>query len=89
MPVKVMPDTVSSICGLADGFSHCPHTVSFTDSDNNPVTFPYNGFTWNAATFVLTLDPAQALQFCSLNAIVSLASNPLVTRTQVITSTII
>ena len=79
--IKVMPDTVSSVCGLADGFTQCPHSVSFTDSANNPVTFPHNGFTWNAATFVLTLDPAQALHFCSLNAIVSLASNPLVTRT--------
>jgi hypothetical protein len=74
--VKVMPDTVSRVCGLADGFTKCPHSVSFTDSAHNPVTFPFNGFTWNAATFDLTLDPAQALQFCSLNAIVSLASNP-------------
>ncbi len=58
--LKVMPDTVSSVCGLADGFTNCPHTVSFKDSDDNPVTFPRNGFFWNAETSVLTLDPAQA-----------------------------
>jgi hypothetical protein len=27
--IKIMPDTVSSVCGNGDGFTHCPHTVNF------------------------------------------------------------
>jgi len=82
-----MPDSVSKVCGLEDGYSHCPHTVTFTDSNDNPINFPYNGFSWDASEFILTLNPAQALQYDSLKAIIGLVDHPSVTRTQVIEST--
>jgi hypothetical protein len=43
-----IPDTVSSVCGSADGFSKCglgPRYVSFKDKMTGlMVTFPYKGF---------------------------------------------
>jgi hypothetical protein len=69
--IIVMPDTVSSVCGLADGITYCPHIVSFINKGTGlSVTFPYNGFGWNAATSVLTLNPALALPSCVLTATV-------------------
>jgi len=56
-----MPDKVSSECGNADGFTHCPHSVSFIFTDNSALTFPnagFPGFTWNSATSELTINPA-------------------------------
>jgi hypothetical protein len=57
---KQFPDTISSVCGSADGTSKCGiRSVSFYDSGVLISTFPYKGFTWNDATSVGTLDPAQ------------------------------
>ena len=43
-----MPDTVSSVCGLADGFSNCglgPRVIFFKDKITGElITFPYKGF---------------------------------------------
>jgi hypothetical protein len=87
-----MPDTVSAVCGLADGFSKCglgPRVITFTDKiTGQPVAFPYNGFTWNAVTSVLTRDPAQAAAgTCVLTATVTLVNYPTVFYSQDITST--
>jgi hypothetical protein len=86
--IAVFPDTVSSVCGLADGITKCGlvRVISFTEA-TNPVTFPINGFTWNAATSILTLDPASALPYYALTAtvsVVSLGEN----RSQVIMATV-
>jgi hypothetical protein len=60
--VKVLPDTMSSVCGLADGFSFCPHGIKFTNKETGmPVTFPFNGHSWNAKTYELTINPTKAL----------------------------
>ena len=72
-----MPDKVSSECGNADGFTYCPHTVSFRLADNNALTFPNAGFpgvTWNSVTSELTIDPALAQTF-SFNAKVSITGS--------------
>ena len=86
-----MPDTVSSVCGPADGFTKCglgPRVMSFKDKDTgNPVTFPYKGFTWNAVLWVLTLDPAQTAGTCVLTATLSLVNYPTVFYSKDITST--
>ena len=41
-----MPDTVSSVCGLADGFKKCgPRFIVFKDKVTGQlITFPYKGF---------------------------------------------
>ena len=48
-----MPDTVSSVCGNADGFTKCglgPRVIIYTDKmTGQPVTFHYKGFEWNNA----------------------------------------
>ncbi len=89
--IKVMLDTVSSVCGLADGFSYCPHSsVIFKDKSSGlQVTFPNNGFSWNAATSELTVNPAFVFKPCVLTVTVSLVSNPSVNYNQEITWTII
>ncbi len=70
-----MPETVSSVCGLADGFSKCPRVIIFTDKMTGQlVAFPYKGFQWNAAASVLTLNPAQAVATCVLTATLQLAN---------------
>jgi hypothetical protein len=47
---KQMPDTVSSVCGNADGFKKCGlRTVVFTDKMTGfQITFPYKGFELNS-----------------------------------------
>ena len=57
--MKVLLDTVSSVCGLADGFTFCPHSIEFRNKETGTiVTFPSNGHSWNAKTFELTINPA-------------------------------
>ncbi len=47
------PDTESSVCGNADGFTKCglgPRVIIYTDKmTGQTVTFPYKGFELNAA----------------------------------------
>ncbi len=70
--ITVFPDTVSSVCGLADGITKCGlvRVISFTDATGQ-VTLPKNGFTWNAETSILTLAPASALPYYALTATIS------------------
>jgi hypothetical protein len=57
---KQFPDTISSVCGSADGFTKCGvRSVSFYDSGVLISTFPYKGFIWDDTTSIGTLDPAQ------------------------------
>jgi hypothetical protein len=87
---KQTPDTVSSVCGLADGFSKCPHITSFKDKETGkPVTFPYRGYDFNATSSVLTLDPAKAAGTCVLIATISLRDYPTIAYSQDIVSTIV
>ncbi len=45
-----MADTVSSVCGSADGFSKCPRVIVFKDKTTGQlVTFPYKGMTYDAS----------------------------------------
>lgn len=86
-----MPDTVSCVCGPADGFTKCglgPRVISFKDKETGElVTFPYRGFDWDAALSVLTLDPAQTSGTCVLTATLQLVNYPAVFYSQDITST--
>ena len=85
-----MPDTVSSVCGLADGFSKCglgPRVIIFTNKMTNQLfTFPQNGLHWDAASSVLTIDPAQTIGTCMLTATLQLVNYPEVVYSQDITS---
>ena len=56
-----MPDTVSRVCGSADGFTKCGllRVLVFSDKITGlEITFPYKGFEFDAAKSVLTLNPA-------------------------------
>jgi hypothetical protein len=46
------------------------------------ITFPWNGFDYNAATTVLTIDPSKALATCRLTAIVTNIRDPTITLSQ-------
>ena len=72
---------MSSVCGTADGFSKCgPRIVFFVDKITGlPIlVWPYSGYSWNAVTSVLTLNPAQAPPLCVLTAIIKLVDYPTV-----------
>jgi hypothetical protein len=83
--MKIMPDTVSSVCGNGDGFTYCPHTVYFTTTGGTQINFDSTpGIIWNSATSELKINPALALTK-DFKAVVSIAgSSPLVTITQLI-----
>jgi hypothetical protein len=56
-------DTISSVCGSADGVTKCGlRLITFVDKGTGlPITeWPYWGYNWTPATSVLTLDPVQA-----------------------------
>jgi hypothetical protein len=58
-------DTVSSVCGNADGFTSCgSRTVVLTDLTNSQVitTFPYKKITWSATNPVLAATETLTLQ---------------------------
>jgi hypothetical protein len=59
-------DTVSSVCGNADGFTFCgSRTVVLTDLTNNNTvitTFPYKKITWSATNPVLAATGTLTLQ---------------------------
>jgi len=60
---KFIPDTVSSVCGNADGFSYCgDRLVSFTDGVTNQKiqSWPYKYFTYDSVTDELILNPVTA-----------------------------
>jgi hypothetical protein len=65
-----MRDAVSSVCGNTDGFTKCgPREIIYKDKMTGKlITFPYKGFVLNAASSVLTLNPAQASAICVLTA---------------------
>ena len=83
-----MPDTVSSVCGAADGISKCgPRVLTFKDKMTKIlIIFPYKGFQFDPASSVLTLNPAQAASICVLTATIQLSNYPTVTYSQDITS---
>ena len=59
----LIPDTISSVCGNADGFSYCgDRLVSFTDGVTNQKikSWPYRDFTYDSVTGELILNPATA-----------------------------
>ncbi len=72
-----MRDTVSSVCGNADGFTKCGlRTLEFTDKMTGfKITFPYKGYNLNSDQSVLTLSPAKATPTSVLTVTVSLDSN--------------
>ncbi len=84
-----MPDTVSSICGKADGFTKCgPRQIIFTDKSSGLVisSWPYEAFDWNLVSSTLTVEPATATKAKSvLTATLSLVSQPKVIYSQDIT----
>ena len=58
-------DTVSSVCGNADGFTFCgSRTVVLTDLTNSQVitSFPYKKITWSATNPVLAATGTLTLQ---------------------------
>ena len=75
---------MSSVCGLADGFSFCPHSIEFRNKETGKlVTFPFNGHIWYAKTYELKINPAKALQSSVLTATVYIVNtNPKVIYNQ-------
>ena len=56
-----MPDTISSVCSLADGVSKCgPRAITFKERSTGVIinTWPYLAFNWNGSTSELTFNPA-------------------------------
>ncbi len=78
---KQMYDTVSSVCGNADGFTMCGlRTLVFTDKMTGfQITFPYKGFQLNSDKSELTLSPAKATPTSVLTVTVNLDNYPTVT----------
>jgi hypothetical protein len=85
-----MYDTVSSVCGNADGFSKCGlRTLVFTDKITGfEITFPYKGFELNSDQSELTLSPAKAPPISVLTATVKLDNYSTVTFSQDIIATV-
>ncbi len=68
-----LPDTVSSVCGLANGFSKCglgQRIITFKDKMTGQliIQWPFCGFEWDSVSSVLTFNPAQAAATCVLTA---------------------
>jgi hypothetical protein len=85
---KQMPDTVSSTCGEADGFTQCGPRGNFEFADKTTgklITFPYQGFEINQDQSALTLNPAKAAAISVLTVTIKLVNYPTVTYTQDIT----
>jgi hypothetical protein len=76
-----MYDTVSSVCGNADGFTKCGlRTLVFTDKMTGfQISFPYKGFELNSDQSELTLSPAKATRTSVLTVTVKLDKYPTVT----------
>jgi hypothetical protein len=57
-----MYDSVSSVCGNADGFTNCGlRTLVFTNKMTGfQINFPYKGFDLNSDQSELTLSPEKA-----------------------------
>ena len=74
-----MYDTVSSVCGNADGFTKCGlRILVFTDKMTGfQITFPYKGFELNSDQSELTLNPAKAPQTSVLTVTVKLDNSQL------------
>jgi hypothetical protein len=78
---KQMYDTVSSVCGNADGFTKCGlRTLVFTDKMTGfQITFPYKGFELNSDQSGLTLSPTKAPPNSVLTVTIKLDNYPQVT----------
>jgi hypothetical protein len=76
-----MYDTVSSVCGNADGFTKCGlRTLVFTDKMTGfQITFPYKGFELNSDQSGLTLSPTKAPPTSVLSVTIKLDNYPQVT----------
>jgi hypothetical protein len=85
-----MYDTVSSVCGNADGFTKCGlRTLVFKDKMTGlQITFPYKGFELNSDHSELTLSPAKATPTGVLTVTVKLDNYQTVTFSQDITTII-
>jgi hypothetical protein len=83
-----MYDTVSSVCGNADGFTKCgSRTLVFTEKMTGfKITFPYKGFELNYDQSELTLSPAKATPISVLTVTVKLDNYPAVSFSQDITA---
>jgi hypothetical protein len=81
-----VPDTVSSICGKADGLTKCgPRQIIFTDKSSGLVisSWPYEAFDWNPSASTLKVEPASATKAKSVfTATLSLVSQPKVIYSQ-------
>ena len=56
--ITQVPDTVSSVCGSADGFAHCgPRSLTFKDKLTGITisTWPYRGYNFDAVTSISLL----------------------------------
>ena len=84
-----MTDTVSRVCGNADGFTKCGlrSALVFTDKMTGfQITFPYKGFELNSDHSQLTLSPAKASPTGVLTVTVKLDNYQTVTFSQEITT---
>jgi hypothetical protein len=84
---KQMADTVSSVCGNADGFTKCGlRSLVFTEKMTGfEITFPYTGFELKSDKTELTLSPTKAPRISVLTVTVKLDNYPTVTFSQDIT----
>jgi hypothetical protein len=84
-----MQDTVSSICGTADGVKKCGlRQINFVDKSTALAisSWPYEAYDWDPVSSTLTVKPALATKAKSvLTATLSLVSQPKVIYSQEIT----
>ena len=82
------PDTISSVCGNADGITTCGPRASLYFKDKltglKVLTWPYLGYNYDGQS-TLTLDPAQAYEASVLTAIIGLQNYAAVIFSQDIT----
>jgi hypothetical protein len=85
----LIPDTVSSTCGTADGFTKCGlRQIFFTDKSYGFVisSWPYKAFDWDPMSHTLKVNPALATMAKSVfTATLGLVSQPKVIYSQEIT----
>ena len=93
-----LPDTVSSVCGNADGLTECgSRYLSFknklTGQQIDETNMPYFGYTYHpptgtASTGTVYLDPTKAAAHMVVTVTISLVNYPTVQWSEDVTSTV-
>lgn len=91
--MKDLPDTVSSVCGNADGLAECgSRYLSFknklTGQQIDETNMPYFGYTYDPPSGTVYFDPKIAAAHMVVTVTISLVNYPTVQWSEDVTSTV-